>query len=161
MVCDIISEFVNTVKTSVTLIIIAIIIIVIIVAVKAFSERMNDKERQRQQNEREKENEIRRRENEAALEKRRNMYWNNLYLVYGDKDHNTLVTVLDWIEEFNRLPQIGEDGYNMQVSHERHVCRENIKKLLGYPKWYVEDNNASETPIWLDLDIKYVKMILK
>ena len=161
MTCDIIGDFFSTIKTFFTLTAIAIIIIVIIVAIKAIKDRAEKRERHRQEEEKKKEREIQRRENELRGERRKNNYWNNLCLVYGDKDHETLSDVLYWLEEFNRLPDILDDGYNSYVSQERQECREKIKALLNYPEWIVESDDKSNAPIWLDLDITYVKLLLQ
>ena len=156
-----IDSFFNTVRTTFVLIVIAIAIIIVVALVKYFSDMAEKKEQQRRKAEREKEIEFKRRESGVIFEQRRDKYWNNLCLVYGDKDRESLSNILYWLEEFNRLPNIGEDGYNSYVSQERQECREKIKALLDYPEWIVEGDDKSNTPIWLDLDIKYIKLLLQ
>lgn len=156
-----VNEFFNTVKGFFIFTVIAIILIIIIVAIKSISEKIDDKQRFRQKEEEEKKLEIRRKENEIIVERRRDMYWDNLSLVYGDKDRRTLTEVLEWVERFNRLPEIGDDDYSAQTSQNRSECRENIKRILGYPQWIIQGEDKSDSPIWLDLDIKYIKLLLQ
>lgn len=155
-----VDEFFNTVKTTFIIIVVAIIIIVAVVAIKSLMEKMDDREYQRKKEEEKKKIEIKMKENEVILERKRDMYWDNLCLVYGDKDRDTLIAVLDWLEKFERLPEFGDEDYSSQVSMNRSECRETIKRILGYPQWIIQNDDVSDTPVWLDLDIKYVKMLL-
>lgn len=155
-----IDSFFSTIKTAGILIGVAVIIVIIIVAFRSANEHLKDRDYKQQENERKKQNEDRSRELQLKSEVRRNKYWDNLCLVYGDKSKEILLEVLEWLEDFYRLPNIGEEGYDLSVSHEREQCRKNIKKLLDYPQWIVEGNDIFDGPIFLDLDIKYVKLLL-
>lgn len=158
---DIVNEFLNTVKSAFVFIVITIIIIIIIVVFQKIGEVSRDKEQRRQEDEREEAKNIIRRENELKGQERMNLYWQNLSLVYGDKDHATLVKVLELLEEFNRYPDVSDDDYTLQIMHNRSECREEIKKILDYPKWVIREDDVSESPVWLELDIKYVKILLQ
>lgn len=153
-----IGSFFDSIKFFIIFVVIGIGATVIIVAIKSVSEHANDKEQKRQIAEEEKRNKERQRIHELKLEKRKDSYWQNLSSVYGDKNRETLEEVLEWLEDFYRLQQ--EDDPSIVAVRERGECRDNIKKILNNPQWEITEGEYVDSPIWTDLDIKYVKLLL-
>ncbi len=155
---NMVESFFNSIKFFVIFVAVGIGITLIIVAIKYISEHADERARKEQAVEEEKRYNERKRINEIELEKRRDSYWQNLSLVYGDKDRDTLVEVLEWLHEFQQLIQ--EDDPDMFAVRNRSECRENIKKILEYPQWLITEGETVDSPIWVDLDIKYVNLLL-
>lgn len=153
-----IENFFDSIKFLIIFVAIGIGATIIIVAVKSFSEHANDRAQKQQAAEEEKQNKERRRIHELQLEKRKDSYWQNLSSVYGDKDRETLEKALEWLEDLYRLQQA--DDPSMVAVNERGECRENIKKILNNPQWIIIEGEYNDSPIWVDLDIKYVKLLL-
>lgn len=135
-----------------------LLIIFIVIGVVALIKFLKNCEKEQAEYEAKKRREAEKRaQQKAQQERNRKIYWNNLpniYKNYSRTELEKIYSILQIIHQ-NKL-SFGEfDSHKTDVWAD--AC-ERLKKVLNYPGWKYgpTDNYISNSPVWPELDMKYV-----
>ncbi len=97
---------------------------------------------------------------EERQNKRKAVYKAHLPNIYGRLTKQELEQAYSLLQIMcSNDYDFGDPNFSMETMHTYSVARDQLKELLNYPQWNV-DNNLSESPLWCKLDLNYVYELL-
>ncbi len=108
---------------------------------------------------------------QAWKQKCRNIYYNWLPNIYDKQSVQTLNKAYELLDALSFYSKLCDDiRYKRkncdrsltEVEEDWYDTREKIKRLLNYPTWKYGPTNAylSDSPVYYDLDMKYIRQFL-